>query len=87
VQRGKFGLGTMLTLWIPLLQSLGSSLLMLPFYWLILGSLYFIFTTIGTPSATVGSTLGKILVSYLVTSTSSMPLDILIPWVVTSCST
>ncbi len=52
---------------------------MLPFYLLSLGSLYFILTTIGTPFAIVGFAFDKTIISYLVTSTSSIPLDILMP--------
>ncbi len=86
-QRGEFGLGTLFTLWIPLLQSLGIPLTMLPIYWLTLGSLYLTFIAIGTPFAIVGSILGKITFSCLVISIGLTPLDILIPWVTTSCST
>jgi hypothetical protein len=60
---------------------------MLPFCWLTIDSLYFTLIAIGTPFATVGSILGKIIVSCLVTSTDSTLLDILIPWVTASCST
>ncbi len=81
MQHGEFGLRTMFTLWIPLLQSLGAPLILFPFYWLTLGSLYLILTTIGTPSVTVGSTFGKTTISCLVTSTGSTLLDILMPWV------
>jgi hypothetical protein len=72
------------TLWIPLFQSLGTPLTMLPFYWLNLGSLYLALTTTWTPFATIGFTLGKTIVSCLVTSTDSTLLHILIPWIVAS---
>jgi hypothetical protein len=78
VQHGNFGLKIMLTLWIPLLQSFGSPLLM-PFYLLTLGSLYVTLIAIRTPFATIGSTFGKTTIFYLVTSTNSTPLDILYP--------
>jgi hypothetical protein len=79
------GLGSLFTLWIPLLQSLKSPLTMFPFCWLSLGSLYLILTTTSTPYAIVGSALGEIIVSCLVTSIGSTPLDILMPWIVTFC--
>ncbi len=74
------------TLWIPLPQSL-ITVTMLPFCWLNLGSLYFNFTTIGITFVIVVSILGKTIVSCLVTSTDLAPLDILITWIVASCST
>jgi hypothetical protein len=58
-------------------------LTMLPFYWLNLGSLYLILIAIGTHYAIIGSTFSKTIVSCLVTSTDSTPLDILIPWITT----
>jgi hypothetical protein len=44
-----------------------------------MGSLYLTLTAKGTPFPTVGFAFGKITVSYLVTNTSSTPLDILMP--------
>jgi hypothetical protein len=79
VQHGKFGLGTLFTMWIPLFQSLGTPLTMLPFYWLNLGSLYLILIAIGTHYAIVDSIFSKTKVSCLVVSTNSTPLDILTP--------
>ncbi len=87
VQCGEFSLGTPFTQWIPLFQSLGTLLTMLPFYWLNLGSMYLTLTATRTPSITIVSTLRKTTISCLVTSTNSTPLGILIPWVATSCST
>jgi hypothetical protein len=46
---------------------------------IILDSLYLTLTTIGTPSAIVGSTLGQTTISCLVTITRSTPLHILKP--------
>ncbi len=86
VQRGKFGLGTLSTLWIPLFHSLGTPLTMLPLCWLNLGSLYLTFITTWTCSTTISFAFGKTIVSCIVTSTSSIPLEILIPWVAASCS-
>jgi hypothetical protein len=79
VQCGKFGLGTMFTPWILLLQSLRTPQTMLPFNWLNLGSLYFILKATWTPSAYVNSILGKTSIFYLITNTNSTFLDILIP--------
>jgi hypothetical protein len=63
---GEFGLGTIFTLLIHLLQSWNSSnyasILLIN-----LGSLYFIFTTTWTPSTTIGYDLGKAIVFCLVT--------------------
>ncbi len=82
MQHGEFGFKTLFTVWIPLLQSPGTLITMLPFYWLNLGSLYLILTAIGPPSTIVDPIIGKITVSCLVTSTNSTPLDFLIPLVV-----
>jgi hypothetical protein len=60
---------------------------MLPFCWLNMGSLYFTLTTTRTHSTNVSFAFNKTTIFYLVSSTSSTPLDILIPWVATSCST
>jgi hypothetical protein len=87
VQNGGLGLGTLFTLWIPLLQSLRIPPTMLPFCLLSLGSLYLTLTTTCKPYTIVGSTIGKTTIFYLVTSTSSTPLDILIPWIMNSYST
>jgi hypothetical protein len=87
VQRGGLGLGIMFTLWIPLFQSLGIPLTMLPFYWLNLSSPYLILTTISTPSTAVGFALGKTTISCLPTSIYSSPSHIWMPWVATSCLT
>ncbi len=86
MQCGELGLGIIFTLWILLLQSLGTFLTMLPFYWLNMGSLYLILIATCTPSPTIGYVLGKTIVSYLVTSIGSTPLDILIPWAMASYS-
>ncbi len=51
-----------------------------------MGSLYLALIAIGTPFAIVGSAFNMTTISCLITSTGSTPLDILIPWVTTSCS-
>jgi len=70
VQHGGLDLGTLFTLWILLLQSLGTPLTMLSLNSLSLGSLYLTMTTTSTP-ITIGFTLGKTTVFYLVTNTNS----------------
>jgi hypothetical protein len=57
---------------IPWDSSNNASILLIKF-----GSLYFILITTGTPSTIVGFVFGKTTISYLVTNTSSIPLDIL----------
>jgi hypothetical protein len=52
-----------------------------------LGSLYFTLIITSTPYVIIGSTFGKIIVSCLVTSTSSTPLNILMPWTTAFYST
>ncbi len=86
MQHGEFGFRTLFTVWIPLFQSPETLITMLPFYWLNLGSLYLTLTVIGPHSTIVGSIIGKITVSYLVTSTNSTPLNFLIPLVAAFCS-
>ncbi len=87
MQHGGLGLGTLLTLWIPLLQSLGTPLRMLPLCRLNLGSLYLTFIATSTPSVIIGPTFGKTIISSLIANISSTPLDILMPLITALCST
>ncbi len=86
MQHGNFGLGTLFRLWTLLFQSLRTPLTMIPFHWLNMGSFYLTFTSTWTPFAIVGYVFSKTIISCLITSANSTPLDILIPWVATSCS-
>ncbi len=68
MQCGGLGLGTLFTQWIPLLQSLGTLLTMLPFCWLSLGSQYFTTIAIGKPFATIGFAFSMIIVNEITTT-------------------
>jgi hypothetical protein len=62
VQCGGLSLGTLFTLWTPLLKSFWTPLIMLPLCWFSLGSLYLTLTTTSTHSIIVGFTFGKTIV-------------------------